>query len=160
MKYTKLLLPALAAFVLFACSNKQQASQAAEAVEVEETAVTPSVLLEPANADTVITVTDPLNLAPGVKVERLTVVDFNAVWCGPCRQLAPVMEDAAKKYAGKADFYSVDVDKYGELMLAYDLGQSIPVVLLLRPDGTQIHYVGTGDLLPADKFYDIIERNL
>lgn len=45
-------------------------------------------------------------------------------------------------------------------MYAWNLGQSIPVVLFLKPDGTSSHYVGTGDLLPADKFEALIKANL
>mgnify|MGYP000838218919 CR=1 FL=1 len=88
------------------------------------------------------------------------LVDFYAEWCGPCRQLGPVVEEMAEKYAGKADFISVDVDKYGILMDAWKLGQAIPVILFIKPDGTSSYYVGTGDLLPAAKFEKLIEDNL
>lgn len=154
MKYPLFLLPLLAAACLSSCGTKEQTEEQATAAETTEAAPT---------ADTsgkVIELTDPGRLAPGVKVDRLTVVDFNAVWCGPCRQLAPVLTEMARKYAGKADFISVDVDRYGELMEAWDLGQSIPVVLFLKPDGTSTRYVGTGDLLPADKFDALIKANL
>ncbi len=99
---------------------------------------------------------DPTILEPGTPVNKLTVVDFNAVWCGPCRQLTPVLHDLAKKYDGKVDFVSVDVDKYGELMDAYQLGNSIPAVLILSPKGTSVSYIGIGDLLPAEKFETIL----
>lgn len=98
--------------------------------------------------------------APGVRVPNLTVLDFNAVWCGPCRQLAPVLEEIARDYNGQVTVVSVDVDNYGELFEAYQLGNSIPAVLVMRPDGTTSTYIGTGDLLPAEKFRAIIEENL
>lgn len=155
MKYSLFLLPLFAAACLSSCGTKEQTEEQNTTSETTEAAAPV--------ADTsgkVIELTDPGKLAPGVKVDRLTVVDFNAVWCGPCRQLAPVLTEMAQKYAGKADFISVDVDKYGELMYAWNLGQSIPVVLFLKPDGTSSHYVGTGDLLPADKFEALIKANL
>lgn len=108
----------------------------------------------------VIELTDASVYAPGVKVPQLTVLDFNAVWCGPCRALAPVLEEMATKYEGKVTFVSVDVDKFGDLFEAYNMGQSIPAVLFLKPDGTSSRYIGTGDLLPAEKFDSIIKANL
>ena len=66
----------------------------------------------------------------------------------------------AKKYDGKVDFVSVDVDKFGNLFEAYNLGTSIPAVLILSPDGKSVSYIGTGDLLPADKFEAIIDNLL
>lgn len=155
MKYPLFLLPLLAAACLSSCGTREQTEEQTTAAETTGAAA-------PA-ADTsgkVVELTDPGKLAPGVKVDRLTVVDFNAVWCGPCRQLAPVMDEMARKYAGKADFISVDVDRYGELMEAWNLGQSIPVVLFLKPDGTSTRHVGTGDLLPAGKFDALVKANL
>ena len=142
---------------LAACSNNSGKTEADTTATAEKAATeTPA----PTADGKVIEITDAATLAPGVKVDRLTVVDFNAVWCGPCRQLAPVLHDMAAEYAGKADFYSVDVDKFGQLMDDYKLGNSIPVVLFIHPDGTTEHYVGTSELLPADKFKALIEKNL
>ncbi len=55
---------------------------------------------------------------------------------------------------------SVDVDKFGELFESYKLGQSIPAVLFIYPDGHTAKYVGTGDLLPASKFEALIDAAL
>jgi len=41
---------------------------------------------------------------------NLVVVDFFATWCGPCKRIAPVLEELASSLAGQVDFYSVDVD--------------------------------------------------
>ncbi|MDE6127538.1 MAG: redoxin domain-containing protein, partial [Muribaculaceae bacterium] len=71
-----------------------------------------------------------LPAAPG----KLVVVDFNATWCGPCKQFAPNFEAVAEKYADKALFYSVDVDQHPELAAQYNV-QSIPMVLFIRTDG-------------------------
>lgn len=95
-----------------------------------------------------------------MKVPQLTILDFNAVWCGPCRQLTPVFEELAVKYEGKATFVSVDVDKLGDLFQAYDMGNSIPAVLFIQPDGTLTKYIGTEDLLPGNKFEALIDAAL
>lgn len=156
MKYFKLFIAAAAVFSLAACSGKQD--KAAETAGEETAAAQPAPVA--AAPGEVVELTDAASLAPGTKVDRLTIVDFNAVWCGPCRMLAPVVDEMAKKYAGKADFISVDVDKFGELMEAYHLGNSIPVVLFLKPDGTSSYYVGTDQLLPAEKLDKLIQDNL
>lgn len=96
---------------------------------------------------------------PGKKVQRLTILDFNATWCGPCKQFAPAFEQGAEQYGQQADFYSVDVDRNPLTAAAFHV-QSIPTVIFLYPDGTSKTYVGTGDLLPADKFLTLVKEAL
>lgn len=152
----------IAAFMAFTgCSTKSnEKAEAVDAVTVEEV-TKPVVAVAPVATDgKVIELEDASLIAPGVNVEQLTVIDFNAVWCGPCRQLTPVLEEMAAKYAGKVTFISVNVDKFGELFEAYNLGSSIPAVLFLRPDGKSEKYIGTQNLLPASSFEAVIESNL
>lgn len=55
------------------------------------------------------------------------VVDFYADWCGPCKQLSPIMDKMAKKYAGRVKIYKVDVDNDGGISSAYNI-ESIPTL--------------------------------
>lgn len=145
----------MAAAVLIAagaCTTKQTSQETTTTTTTEET--------ETLGDGKVIELTDASEYAPGVTVPQLTILDFNAVWCGPCRQLAPVLDELAAKYTDKVTFVSVDVDNFGELFEAYDLGHSIPAVLFLYPDGSKESYIGTGDLLPADKFEALIDAAL
>lgn len=88
------------------------------------------------------------------KVNMLTVLDFNAVWCGPCRSFSPVFEAAAKKHK-QVMFVSVDVDKMPLTAHAFGI-QSIPTVVFIKPDGTIKHYVGLGDIFPQSKFDELV----
>lgn len=65
-----------------------------------------------------------------------TVIDFNAEWCGPCKQFAPVFEAAAEKY-DNMDFVSIDVDENPEMAERYGV-ESIPMVVILNSDGEVI----------------------
>ena len=56
------------------------------------------------------------------------VVDFFAEWCGPCKQLTPMIERLAKKYAGRITFYKVDIDQVPDVATAYGI-ESIPTLM-------------------------------
>ena len=61
----------------------------------------------------------------------VAVVDFSATWCGPCRMLAPVLEEISGKYDGKVSFYNVDVDESPELAMRY-MVNSVPCLVMLK----------------------------
>ena len=61
----------------------------------------------------------------------VALVDFSAVWCGPCRMLAPVVESLSEKLAGQVDFYNVDVDDAPSLAAEYKVS-SIPCLVLMK----------------------------
>ena len=62
------------------------------------------------------------------KGKRPTLIDFYASWCGPCKMLAPLLEELSEEYAGKVDIYKVDVDKEEHLARIFDI-RSIPTLI-------------------------------
>lgn len=86
---------------------------------------------------------------------RLTVVDFNAVWCGPCRQYAPTFHAVARKMAGKADFLSVNVDSCRSIADKY-VGQFIPQTTVITPDGRFFSKTGQLDEATLVAFIDSV----
>ncbi len=60
--------------------------------------------------------------------ESPVIVDFYADWCGPCKQIAPVMEALSEKWAGMVRFAKVDIDAYPAIASGYNIS-SIPAVL-------------------------------
>ena len=59
------------------------------------------------------------------------LVDFWATWCGPCRMIAPIVEEIAVQYADKVIVAKVDVDEQGELAQRYRI-MNIPTLLLFK----------------------------
>lgn len=73
--------------------------------------------------------------------KRPAVIDFYTTWCGPCKMMAPIVEEMAKAYAGKVDFYKVDIDKEQELAQTFGI-QSIPTFLFIPVKGKPTMQMG------------------
>ena len=76
-------------------------------------------------------VTDASFEADVVKSDIPVLVDFWAEWCGPCRMIAPVLEDLAKEYAGKIKIVKVNVDENSVSAATYGV-RGIPTLLLFK----------------------------
>lgn len=74
---------------------------------------------------------DTLAFDEQIKGEKPVVCDFYATWCGPCKMLAPVMEQVSEQFEGKAEFVKVDIDENMELAARYGI-MSIPLVAVFE----------------------------
>ena len=84
------------------------------------------------------------------------LVDFWATWCGPCRMVAPIIEQVAAEYAGRAIVGKVDVDECGDLAMRYGV-MNIPTVILFK-NGREIdRKVG---VMPGAVFTQALDENL
>ncbi len=90
------------------------------------------------------------------KSKRPAVIDFYADWCGPCRRIAPIMDELSITYKGKVDFYKVNVDFEKELASVHGV-QSIPVVGFFPVNEGPQMVLGA---LPKDQYIKYIEEIL
>lgn len=88
--------------------------------------------------------------------DKPCIVDFYTTWCGPCKRLAPIMDELAKEYAGEIYIYKVDTDKEQELAAVFGI-RSIPT-LLFCPMGENPQ-IAQG-ALPKEQLKEAIEKVL
>jgi thioredoxin 1 len=84
------------------------------------------------------------------------IIDFYADWCGPCKMVAPVLDDLSEQYKGQMVIYKVNTEKEVELSSVFGI-QSIPSFLFIPVDGAPMLQPGA---FPTKVFQHIIEERL
>ena len=85
--------------------------------------------------------------------DKPCIIDFYADWCGPCKVVAPVLEELSKEYEGKVDIYKVDTEVERELSQIFGI-RSIPSILFVPKDAQPQMAAGA---LPKASFEKAIE---
>ncbi len=88
--------------------------------------------------------------------DKLSVIDFWAEWCGPCRAIGPVIEDLSKEYAGKVKVGKVNVDHNPSVSMNYGI-TSIPAILFVKGGQVVDKLVGAQ---PKANFVKKIEQHM
>ncbi|GAB1406685.1 thioredoxin TrxA [Thermomonas brevis] len=99
-------------------------------------------------SDTVLHATDADFAAQVLESDQPVLVDFWAPWCGPCKMIAPALDQLANEYAGKAKIVKVDVDQNPATAMKFHV-RSIPMLLVFKDGqihGQQVGAVGKAQL--------------
>lgn len=84
---------------------------------------------------------DSTSFNAAVESSQLTLVDFWAPWCGPCKAIAPILEEVAQELAGKVQIGKVNVDDETDIAARYNI-RAIPTLLLFQGGKTVDQFVG------------------
>lgn len=90
------------------------------------------------------------------KGDKPCIIDFYTTWCGPCKRLAPIMEELSQTYCDKVVFYKVDTERERELAYVFGIN-SIPQVLYIPMEGQPMMLKG---LYPKEDIVKIIDEFL
>ncbi len=88
-----------------------------------------------------------------LKSEQPVLVDFWATWCGPCRQMTPIIDELATSYSGKAKIGKLNVDEQGQTAMRYQV-RGIPTILLFKGGQLVASKVGSTGKADLQKMID------
>ncbi len=106
-------------------------------------------------SDNIITLADASFEQDVLQSELPVIVDFWAEWCGPCKMIAPILEEVAKEYAGKVTIGKLNVDQNTETSPKYGI-RGIPTLLLFKDGAVVATKVGA---LSKTQLIEFIDAN-
>ncbi|OOS24183.1 thioredoxin [Moraxella pluranimalium] len=104
----------------------------------------------------IINATDASFDADVLNSDKVVLVDFWAAWCGPCKAIAPVLEELAEDYAGRVQIVKVDVDANPESAARFGI-RSIPTLFVFK-NGERVDAVVGGR--PKSEFAALLDKHL
>lgn len=103
-----------------------------------------------------IAVTDSSFEADVVKASGPVLVDFWAEWCGPCRQIAPALEELSKELAGKITVAKINIDENPQTPSKYGV-RGIPTLMIFKDGAVAATKIGA---LPKSKLFEWVETSI
>ncbi len=107
-------------------------------------------------SDAILEVTDQNFDQEVLKSDQPVIIDFWAAWCGPCKALAPVVDEIAKQYQGKIKVGKMDVDKNQATPMRYGV-RGIPTLLVFKGGQVREQIVG---FVPKETIEKALDKSL
>lgn len=104
-------------------------------------------------SDAIVNVSDSSFEDDVLQAAEPVLVDFWAAWCGPCKMIAPVLEDLAKEYTGKVKICKMDVDANKEVPAKYNI-RGIPTLMLFKGGNMEAMKVGALSKTQLNEFVE------
>ena len=155
----KILIAILSVFLFASCGNNEKKDKKTEPIQEENIVVEEDTFVKTLDYKKFIKNVWDIETYPDSVVYKgklPCVIDFYADWCGPCKKIAPIMEDIAREYDGKIIIYKVNVDKEPKLSTVFKI-RNIPTVFFFPKEGQPLSQVGG---LSKEEYTSIINKYL